>query len=72
MKASAFSKGKSLLLEVGSRWGNAAPSRWLQSTRCSQPQKTALPAWGERRWSVNEIAIALPSILNSNASATVW
>ena len=72
MKAKAFSKGSSLLLEVGKRCGNAAANRLAQSRGRSQPQNVALPAWGESCWSVNPMAIALPLVLNSNAPATVW
>ena len=72
MKASAFSKGSNLLLEVGSGCGRAAAKRLRQSSRCSQPQNTALPACGESCCSVNSMAIALPPLLNSNDPATVW
>jgi hypothetical protein len=68
----AFSTGSRLLLDVGFEWGSASSSRRLQSSGRSHPQKVELPAWAESRCSVNSIAIADPSALNSNAGATVW
>ena len=72
MNASAFSTGISRLLDRGRGCGIAAASRRVQSSGRSQPQNVALPACGESAWSVNSIAIACPSVLNSNFGATGW
>ena len=72
MNANAFSIGRIWLLETGNGCGNDSAKRRVQSSGRNQPQNVALPAWGDKRWSVNSIRIVRPSPLNSNPSATVW